>query len=47
MAENDDLLDELLISKRGYSHILYDEALHLINMIATDFADIVRIDSIG
>jgi hypothetical protein len=30
LATNNHLLDQLLISKRGYHHLLYDEAMNLI-----------------
>lgn len=47
MATNDDLLNKLLISKRGYHHLLYDEVMELIKMIQNDFGSIVTLDSIG
>lgn len=48
MAENDELLDELMITKRSnYNHLLYDEAIQLMKDIVNDFGNIVKLESFG
>jgi hypothetical protein len=47
LATNDALLDELLISKRGYHHLLYDEVISLLRNMENDFGNILTLESIG
>lgn len=47
METNDKLLDALLISKRGYHHLLYDEVIALMAKIENDFGNILTLESIG
>jgi len=47
LDKNDYLVNKLLISNRGYPHLLYDEAMKLIHQIVKDFSHIVAYDSVG
>jgi hypothetical protein len=47
LATNDEMLNELLISKRGYHHLLYDEVMALIKQIESEFKNVLTLESIG
>jgi hypothetical protein len=48
LETNDDLVNELLISKRpNVAGLLYDEASALMNQIVADFPELITKESIG